>query len=120
MQWLLGPYARQFNKRHERDGNLFHTRFYSKRVASDDHLIAAVVYVLLNPVRAGAVEQPEAWKWSSCAATVGSTDAPGFLAVDAVLELVDEHARSARLRLQLALHEARQADRARRGVRRGV
>jgi hypothetical protein len=42
MQWLLAPYAREFNKRHERQGNVFHTRFYSKQIQSDDHLLPAV------------------------------------------------------------------------------
>ena len=50
MQWLLASYARYFNKRHQRAGNLFHSRFYSARIKSEEHLISAMVYVLLNPV----------------------------------------------------------------------
>lgn len=121
MQWLLSSYARYFNRRHTRDGNLFHSRFYSTRVKSEDHLTSALVYVLLNPVRAGLVERPDDWQWSSYAATVGTGAAPGFLDRRAVLELVDERPASARLRLELAVHEARQRDHMRTSsVRRGV
>ena len=120
MQWLLASYARDFNKRHERDGNLFHCRFYSKRVTSDEHLASAIVYVALNPVRAGLVEQPEVWPWSSYAATVGVAAAPRFLDRRAVLELVDEHPRSAQLLLRVAVGETRARDEARMGVRHGV
>jgi putative transposase len=120
MQWLLACYAREFNKRHERKGNLFHTRFYSSRIASDEHLTAALVYAHLNPVRAGVVDRAEEWRWSSHAAATGAAAAPELLAVDAVLELFDRDERTARLRLQVAVHEARERDRLQVGVRHGV
>ena len=75
MQWLLAPYARDFNERYERRGNLFHTRFYSTRITNDEHLVAALVYVYLNPVRAGIVETPDLWPWSTYAATIGEVAA---------------------------------------------
>jgi hypothetical protein len=40
---------------------------YSK----DSHLLEVCRYVVLNPVRARAVERPEMWKWSSYQATGG-------------------------------------------------
>ncbi len=120
MQWLLASYARNFNERHERQGNLFHCRFYSTRVSSEEHLISALVYVLLNPVRAGLVELPETWRWSSYAATVGTVAAPSFLDTRAALELIAERPRTARLRLELAVRDARARDHARVGVRPGV
>jgi putative transposase len=120
MQWLLAPYARDFNKRHKRRGNLFHTRFYSTRIASDEHLIAALVYVYLNPVRAGVVEAPDLWRWSSYAATIGEVAAPRFLATSEVLRVLDEHHTSAQLRLRLAVSEALERDYRRAGVRHGV
>ncbi len=121
MQWLLASYARYFNKRHEREGNLFHSRFYSRRIKSEEHLISAMVYVLLNPVRAGVVERPEHWRWSSYAGTVGTECAPHFLDTKAALELIDVHPPSAQRRLELAVYEARVRDHARAaGVRHGV
>ena len=120
MQWMLAAYAREFNKRHKRQGNLFHTRFYSKRIASEEHLIAALVYVHLNPVRAGVVERAAGWRWSSYEATIGAVAAPEFLAVDSVLELIDPRRESAQLRLQVAVHETRERDRMPAGVRHRV
>jgi len=120
MQSLLAPYARDFNERHKRRGNLFHTRFYSTRIASDEHLTASLVYVHLNPVRAGVVEAPDLWRWGSYAATVGQIAAPRFLATGEALRLIDEERASAQLRLRLAVSEALERDRRRVGVRHGV
>ena len=79
MKWFLGPYAQRFNQRHERDGHLFRGRFYSKRIKTPAHLISAITYVVLNPVRAGIVERPEQWLWSSYSATIGRRRAPMFV-----------------------------------------
>jgi putative transposase len=111
MQWLLGPYAQNFNLRHDRDGHLFRARFYSRRIQSESHLVSTLTYVALNPVRAGVVERPEQWRWSSYAATIGRSRAPGFLDPRAVLELVDRDPVRARLRFELAVAEARSRDR---------
>jgi putative transposase len=87
MQHLNGGYARQFNKRHGRRDHVFGRRYWSKRAEDDSYVKWALRYVALNPVRAGLVERPEDYRWSSHAATLGLVEAPSFLAVDAVLEL---------------------------------
>jgi REP element-mobilizing transposase RayT len=122
MQQLLAPYAREFNKRHERQGNLFHTRFYSIPIQSEAHLFAAIAYVALNPVRAGLATRAEGWRWSSHAAAIGEEPPAPFLARHAVLELFDPHdEHAACLRLKLAVAEASERDRAQTtGVRHGV
>jgi REP element-mobilizing transposase RayT len=117
MQWLLAPYSREFNVRHERAGNLFHTRFYSKLIESDAHLTATLVYVHLNPVRAGAVTRPELWPWCSYAATVGHDDMPAFLDGNAVLELFDTRREVARMMLELAVRDALEAEFGSAGIR---
>ena len=111
MRSLLGPYAQNFNYRHERQGHLFRGRFSSVRVKSESHLVSALIYVALNPVRAGLVERPERWRWSSYPATIGRLSAPDFLDAQAVLELVDADPAKARLRFELAVAEARSRDR---------
>ena len=120
MQWLLAPYARDFIEQYERRGNLFHTRFYSTRITNDEHLVAALVYVYLNPVRAGIVETPDLWPWSTYAATIGEVAASRCLAASEVLRLIDERLTTAQLRLRLAVSEALERDRRRVGVRHGV
>jgi REP element-mobilizing transposase RayT len=105
MQWLLAPYARAFNKRHERQGNVFQTRFYSKQIRSDDHLLAALLYVHLNPVRAGVVDEPELWPWGSYAPSIGQSDPPAFLDLEGLLELIAPEPSVAQRRLRAAAHE---------------
>jgi putative transposase len=116
MKWLLAPYAQGFNLRHARQGHLFRGRFYSRKIETENHLHAALVYVSLNPVRAGVVERPESWRWSSYAATIGRKVAPSFVDVRAVLDLIDPHPRTARLAFELAVRETRERD----GVENGV
>ena len=111
MKWLLGPYAQNFNHRHEREGHLFRGRFYSSRIRTQNHLISAIIYVVLNPVRAGLVERAEEWRWSSYAPTIGRRPVPDYLDVAAVLELVDADPTAARLRFELGVRDALSRDR---------
>ncbi len=52
---------------------MFQSRFASV-VLDDLHLIRAIRYVSLNPVRARLVARPEDWKWSSVRAHLAGTD----------------------------------------------
>jgi len=110
MQSFEAPYAQAFNHRYERQGHLFRGRFYSTRLKTDDHLVAAIIYVSLNPVRAGIVERPELWRWSSYAATVGLEPAQAYLDVAATLELIDPDAPAARRKLEAGIRDARERD----------
>jgi hypothetical protein len=115
MRWLASACAQDLNFRHGRSGHVFGGRFYSARLKSDEHLSSALIYVLLNPVRAGVVQSPQAWSWSSCPATVGAVRPPGFLDVDGVLELFGREPSVSRLNLVAALHETLALDRTRYG-----
>jgi putative transposase len=56
-------------------GHLFQGRFSS--VAMDeDHLMAALRYVALNPVKAGLVKSAADWPWSSARAHLAGQDSP--------------------------------------------
>ncbi|HEU5163040.1 MAG TPA: hypothetical protein VFV54_07840, partial [Thermoanaerobaculia bacterium] len=79
MQWLNGRYAQKFNKRHKRVGHLFQGRFHAELVEKQSHLLELARYVVLNPVRAGIVDRPEDYRWSSYRATVGLEAAPSWL-----------------------------------------
>jgi len=71
MRQLNGVYTQAFNRRHGRVGHLFQGRFKAILIEKESHLLEACRYVVLNPVRAGAVENPEQWRWSSYRATRG-------------------------------------------------
>jgi len=79
-------WANFINARGRWRGHLFDGRFAS--VAMDEaHLIAAVRYVALNPVRAGLAARAEDWPWSSARAhLVGEDD--GLVKVRPVLDRV--------------------------------
>lgn len=57
-------YARRVNADHGWSGHLWQERFHSF-VMDEPHLLAAVRYVELNPVRAGLCARAEDWPWSS-------------------------------------------------------
>jgi putative transposase len=87
MQFLAGRYGAAFNHRHGLSGHLFQGRFHAVVVESEGQLLAAVRYVLLNPVRAGLCEQPGEWRWSSYRAIVRMDYVQPFVHVGRLLGL---------------------------------
>lgn len=75
---LHGCYAWRFNRRYRRSGHLWQNRFYSCPLART-HLWRALLYVDMNPVRAGLVHDAPAYPWSSAAAHSRGHDASGLL-----------------------------------------
>jgi REP-associated tyrosine transposase len=65
MRHVNGVYAQRFNRRHDRVGHVFQGRFGSTLIQADEHLLAAIRYVVRNPVRAGLVSRVVDWPWSS-------------------------------------------------------
>lgn len=65
-----GRYAAFWNGQRCSTGHVWQGRFYSCPL-DELHLWEALRYVELNPVRAGMVETPERWPWSSAAAHCG-------------------------------------------------
>ena len=62
-------YARSVNHTQERTGHLWLNRFFSCPMGPT-HLQRAMLYVDMNPVRAGLVTTPWDWLWSSARAHV--------------------------------------------------
>jgi hypothetical protein len=87
MQQLHSGYARAFNKRHQRRGAVFESRFRSAKIVDTDYLIRAIRYVALNPVAAGVVSSPEQWSWSTYAQIVGTQRCWPFFDPQPVVEL---------------------------------
>ena len=57
-------YSQYYNRKKGITGHLWQGRYYSS-ILDDMHLYAAVRYVENNPVRAGIVQEPEGYAWSS-------------------------------------------------------
>ncbi len=85
MRQLNGVYTQKLNRRHGSSGHVFQGRYAAILVDADAHLLELARYVVLNPVRAGMVGAPKAWRWSSYRATTGKAKPPPWLAADALL-----------------------------------
>jgi len=84
MQNLSFRYTRWMNWRQNRSGHLFQGRYKSVVVDGDEYLLELVRYTHLNPVRAGIVKTPSAYRWSSHAAYCGTELIP-WLTTESVL-----------------------------------
>jgi putative transposase len=65
MQAVGRTYVRRFNQRHGRSGTLWEGRYKSTLIQAERYLLACMVYIDLNPVRAGLVADPADYPWSS-------------------------------------------------------
>ena len=83
-------YTNFINARGRWTGHLFQSRF-SSVVMDEDHLLAAVRYVSLNPVRAKLIARASDWPWSSTRAHLRGQD-DGLVSVRPVLERTPDFA----------------------------
>jgi len=65
MQSVGRSYVRYFNDRTHRTGTLWEGRYKSTVIEADPYLLACMVCIDLNPVRAGLVAQARDYPWSS-------------------------------------------------------
>jgi REP element-mobilizing transposase RayT len=77
MKTLLQRFTRWHNKRTKRRGNLWEETF--KSVVVEDGLASKTMaaYIDLNPVRAGMVQDPAEYRWSSYGEAMGATGRSG-------------------------------------------
>ena len=80
MRRINSVYSLAFNRRHGRCGHVFEGRYKALHVDRDAYLLEVCRYVDLNPVRAGLVESPVRWGWSSYRANSGAVPPPPWLA----------------------------------------
>ncbi|MCK5395854.1 MAG: transposase [Gammaproteobacteria bacterium] len=65
MQMLGRHYVRYFNYTYKRTGTLWEGRFKSCLVEAESYFLTCQRYIELNPIRAGMVESPSDYHWSS-------------------------------------------------------
>ena len=65
MQAVGRRYVRLFNDSNDRSGTLWEGRYKSTLIQADRYLLACMIYIDLNPVRAGLVTQAADFPWSS-------------------------------------------------------
>lgn len=72
MKELKQRFTQWYNRRNERTGTLWESRFHSVLVeGSREALMTVAAYIDLNPVRAGIVKKAEDYRWCGYGAAVG-------------------------------------------------
>jgi len=90
MQRLNGRYTQSFNRRHKRVGHIFQGRYKAILVEKESHLLELCRYIVLNPVRAGLVNEVSQWQWSSYHDMLECTTS-SWQAIEHVLLLFSAH-----------------------------
>jgi putative transposase len=66
MRELFGRFARRQNVKYKRKGHLFGGAYRQAVCFDDIYALSVSLYIHLNPVRAGLIEDPVRYRWSSC------------------------------------------------------
>ena len=98
MREIKVNFARFYNKRHGRRGYFWGDRFKSLIVQHGETLINCLAYIDLNPMRAGIVEKPEDYRWSSLGYHIQTGNKGGFLSTDFGLAELNVKSQKARVR----------------------
>ena len=64
-QFVGRRYVPYFNHKYGHSGTLWEGRFKACSIESERYLLVCYRYIELNPVRAGMVEKPDEYRWSS-------------------------------------------------------
>lgn len=87
MKCINVSYAFYFNKKYNRVGHLFQDRFRSEVIDMDNYLLFAARYIHNNPVKAGIVDSPEKYEWSSYGSYLGRKPITGLVDTSLILEM---------------------------------
>ncbi len=65
MQGLARAYTAYYKRKYGFVGQLWQGRYFSALIDTDAYLLTCGIYIELNPVRAGMVDDPMQYPWSS-------------------------------------------------------
>lgn len=90
MRDLFARYARFFNRRYERKGHLFGGPYRQAVCFDDRYLLAASLYIHLNPVKADIENNPRHYRWSSVRLFCEDDAPKSFVDPDFILGLLSK------------------------------
>lgn len=96
MKSLFTRYAIYFNSKYQRKGHVFYGNYRASLCLGENYLISASVYIHLNPSKAGLVNSPLDYRWSSAKAYL-ELPPKTFLNYNEILKCLDEDLRVASL-----------------------
>jgi REP element-mobilizing transposase RayT len=91
MARLSMAYSQWFGRHHNRHGHLFQGRYKAIILEKSQWLQPLARHMALNPVRVGAVNRADQWRWSSYRAFAGSEAAPSWLECNSILSGLDSN-----------------------------
>lgn len=65
MKSVNWKYSIYFNRKYDQTGHLFQSRYFSEIIDTESYLLQTSKYIHLNPVKAGIVQKPIQYPWSS-------------------------------------------------------
>ena len=90
MRNIFSRYAMRFNQKYERKGHLFGGPYRQAVCLDDSYLLAASLYIHMNPVKAGLVSEPISYRWSSYRLYCDEDALKSFIDPDFILGLLSE------------------------------
>jgi putative transposase len=93
MRDLFSRYAMMFNRKYERKGHLFAGPYRQAVCLDDTYLLAASLYIHMNPTRAGLTAAPLRYRWSSVRLFCDPGAPRSFVKPGFVLRLLDQDSR---------------------------
>lgn len=103
MQRLQQTYTQYFNRRHRRIGHVFQGRYKAILCDRDAYLLELIRYLHLNPVRAGLVQDPADFPWTSHRVYLGQARSPIAVETTSLGLLSPDVGRARRLYRQFVL-----------------
>jgi len=100
LRWFMTEIAKAFHRARGRRGHFWERRYSACLVEDEAYVLAALRYLDRNAVRAGLVDEPAAYPWSSCAAyAVGAPNPliafhPSYLALSPYSKVRQRHYRT--------------------------
>jgi REP element-mobilizing transposase RayT len=90
-------YVSWFNRKYERSGHLFQDRFKSEPVETEEYFLSVLIYIFLNPVKAGLVNVAADYEWSSrrfIDSETGMIDLPALTAIVPIASIIQKEQES--------------------------
>lgn len=76
MQWIGRYYVPYFNRKYQREGTLWKGRYKATVIEAERYFMAGCLFIELNPVRNGIVDDASGYKWSSYLHHIGASRDP--------------------------------------------
>ncbi|WP_047981801.1 REP-associated tyrosine transposase [Ornithinibacillus contaminans] len=107
MSLINKRYADYYNTKNNLTGHVFEKRYFDRLINTDLAMLRVSRYIHLNPLKAGLVETPESYRWSSYRLYL-HTSGHSMLNVNAVLDCMDGNALEKRQKYQEFVNEEKE------------